>query len=917
MRARILGVVVASLLAVAANARVISYSPYTNLIASPVAQERTTRHFGLLEASDPSVWDLRQLVIYDTEGEEPRVVFPESGEQAIAAAALYQSQGDLDGKRDGNVSLLVYGYWESRNHTLFSGDGGATWKEVAALAGRPLFTELYDVDTGGPYARGLTNPIRTGNDANPFVVSNQSGVWRIDANGVATQISTRGGTLVGQNREGTAYLVAGQQTEWPHGVKLEILNVNGGFNVFPGALPPGQYYGWIASNDSAYIVGKRIDGRFLHRATPSGFQFIRGPYDVPDTPTNSYRDPMLFIAVPTHDFNGAWMVQRQPGKPSKLARHTIAGGLEEMWSDVTGPEIEALIAGESGQTLLIQVHRDRSATMMRTFIDPALAVWRVGTPMPREYDELYLAEESNKGFLHVDVDRMEAGDLFVFDSGSFQDQGGVIISPAPGGGGDVIQEWGVVRASLKQRLVLPGVARLPGAYGSFWMTDVTLFNPMTEPQEVEITYVPIGTETSMLARRFITVTLAAREIRAVPDALAAWFGLSQGGGIIHLEPERGINAFARTYNRVGEGTYGFGMMAIDFFNTASARFPVTFAGAFPGEHFRTNILVTDTSGHGTEASLGAYGVSGAIGSTGANVFAPAGGIMQFNSIAGPLNLFSRETGGLVVHPTRGTAIATVVAIDNRTNDPTYFPPDVKTTPNTVRAIPVIGHVDGANGSRFRSDLYIYNPSETTRTVVLEATRWDAPGFVTRQFTLLPNEARTIVDALSTLFQMQGLARLRYWSNDPGDGVTVTSRTYTIEDSGATYGSLIPPINNFQVAGSGDTLEIIGVTGGGNFRTNLALVEMSPANFSGPPVGVRIHVINDKGLSIDTFTLQVPRAGGMQINDLFGSRMVPVPAAALIVIEVLEPGLITGYATLTDNITNDTTYLGPNLGAKPE
>jgi hypothetical protein len=905
MRTSTLVLFAASAITMAAHARVLPHAPYTNRIATLVAQERNTRHFALLEASDPSNAHLRQLVVYDTEGDEPRVVFPESGDQVLVSAALFQSHGDADGRRDGAVSLLVTAFQGQRRHTFFSGDGGDTWKEVAALSGQSFFEFLYGPDTGGPYVRGMGDTIRTGHEAVPFVVSSETAVWAIDATGTARQISTRGGTLIGQNLLGTQFLVSHRLAQNPDRFTLELLHVSGGSSRSLGALPPGDYYGtvgWITSNETAYIVASRVDGRFLYQATPSGLQFIRGPYDASESPTDTSRELNHFIAVPTNDFNGAWMVQQEPGRASTLARHTITVGLEEMGNDGNddpGRQIEALIAGESGQTLLIQAHRDLGTPTSR-FLEPLVAVWHVGAPLPSEYDELYLAQEYDKGFVHVDVDRMEAGEPFVFSAGSTEV-----------GFDDVLQDWGVVRASMKQRLVLPGVARLPGAYGSFWLTDVTLFNPLAEAQRVEITYVPAGPETSLISRRFVTVTLAGREVLGTSDALASWFFLTLGGGAIHIEPERAIHAFARTYNRAGEGTYGFGMMAIDSIESASARHPVTFSGAFPGSQFRTNVLVTDTSGRGTEATLGAYGAFGAIGLP-TSVFAPAGGIMQFNSINAPMNLLAGESGGLVVQPTRGTAIATVVAIDNRTNDPTYFPPDVQTKREIVSVIPVIGHLDGANGSRFRSDLYLHNPNATTRTVVLEATRWNARETVVRQFTLLPNESRTISDAAFTVFQMQGLARLRYWSNDPGEGVIVTSRTYTIDDNGATYGTLVPPLDN-QVADRDEHLEIIGVTGGGNYRTNLALVELSPPDSIEPPVGVRIHVGSGDGQFLGSFSLEVPRAGGLQINDLFGSRGIPVPDAALIVIQVFDGGLVTAYATLTDNVTNDTTYLGAIRG----
>ena len=235
---------------------------------------------------------------------------------------------------------------------------------------------------------------------------------------------------------------------------------------------------------------------------------------------------------------------------------------------------------------------------------------------------------------------------------------------------------------------------------------------------------------------------------------------------------------------------------------------------------------------------------------------------------------------------------------------------------------MIGHVDGANGSRVRSDIYLLNLSPTVRTVTLEVKKWDTNEFPYQlRFTLLPNEARVIDDALMKLFGKQGLARLRYWSdgaNGDASGVRVTSRTYTVEESGATYGCLIPPLNNFQSAAAGEALEIIGIVGGTGFRTNLGLVDLSPSNPSLQVVNVRISIFDDKGKSIDRFTVALPVAGGMQINDLFGLRGLTAPPAARVVVQVLDgTGLVGAYATLTDNVTNDSTFLGANLGANPD
>jgi hypothetical protein len=317
---------------------------------------------------------------------------------------------------------------------------------------------------------------------------------------------------------------------------------------------------------------------------------------------------MRFFAVPTHDFEGAWLLQRESGKPTTLSRHTLTRGLEQMWSDVSGPEVEALIPGRSGNTLLVQVHRDRSflpqsPSMQRPFLDPALAVWRVGDPMPRQYDELYLNEEKDKGFVHVDPNTITTREPFFFHSGSFRDDSPIFGAPTPPG--PPIQESGVVRASLRQQLILPGVARNKDALDLRWLTDVTIYNPADTTQDVDVRFIAPGEDVQASPLRQKTLTLRPREIRFIPDVLHSLFSIDDGGGALHFIPASGINVVGRTYSsKAGGGTIGFGMQGIDFFNAAGPRFPVTFAGAFPVAWlFRTNVLLADTSGRGTEASL--------------------------------------------------------------------------------------------------------------------------------------------------------------------------------------------------------------------------------------------------------------------------------------------------------------------------
>jgi hypothetical protein len=351
------------------------------------------------------------------------------------------------------------------------------------------------------------------------------------------------------------------------------------------------------------------------------------------------------------------------------------------------------------------------------------------------------------------------------------------------------------------------------------------------------------------------------------------------------------------------------MLAIDFYNAAGPHFPLTFTGAFPGEGFRTNMLVTDTSGRGAETVMRAH--RGATVVNGQTIVTPANGTAQFNGIGlipdGPV-IASQRSGALRIETTHGTTIPLVVAIDNRTNDPLYVPPDLAN--ETPRIIPAIGHLDGAHGARFRTDLYLFNKETTGRTVVLEAIPWSASAGGPRSvsLSLRANEAQMIPDALMNLFGLSGIARLRF-----NAGVYVTSRTYSVDESGATYGCLIPPLNAFQTASENERLEIVLAAGEG-FRTNLAIVRAAERAALIYSQG-RIEIFDEAGALLDRRSFQLFGEIGMQFNDILAPHDGLARRAARIVIEVFGPDPIAAYATVIDNATNDTTYYAGQLGAK--
>ena len=106
-----------------------------------------------------------------------------------------------------------------------------------------------------------------------------------------------------------------------------------------------------------------------------------------------------------------------------------------------------------------------------------------------------------------------------------------------------------VPAPLVSSATIPAVGRASGANGTFWRSDVTLFNPRDAALSVSLRYGG--------ANR--TVTLAPRDTIVIADVLSSLFGASAGSGPLFLSwsASSGPVVTSRTYTSVETGgTFG-------------------------------------------------------------------------------------------------------------------------------------------------------------------------------------------------------------------------------------------------------------------------------------------------------------------------------------------------------------------------
>jgi len=114
-----------------------------------------------------------------------------------------------------------------------------------------------------------------------------------------------------------------------------------------------------------------------------------------------------------------------------------------------------------------------------------------------------------------------------------------------------------VPSPAASNVVIPAVGRLPGANGTFWRSDVTLFNPNgVAAQTVTLRYRPAGADNRNAASRQFTV--GAGRTMVLADVLSQ-FGLASGSGALEVawSGSSGPVVTSRTYTTTTTGgTFG-------------------------------------------------------------------------------------------------------------------------------------------------------------------------------------------------------------------------------------------------------------------------------------------------------------------------------------------------------------------------
>ena len=222
-------------------------------------------------------------------------------------------------------------------------------------------------------------------------------------------------------------------------------------------------------------------------------------------------------------------------------------------------------------------------------------------------------------------------------------------------------------------LFIPAVYRGPGADASVWRTEITVANisttPILEVVRATITlHRPDGTSSS------VTMPLAPQETISVHDALADWFDVVEGGGLVRVTWDNEvaqITTRARLYNLTPDGEFGQGLPGISVDRMVTDYFLTGLSGANGN---RTNVGVSNPHDQEVHFWITLYDTSGLMRGAFVTAVAPRSYI-QFNDIfsyfqAGPL-----DAAMVMVRGSDNTVYPWASVVREDSGDPTFVTPE--------------------------------------------------------------------------------------------------------------------------------------------------------------------------------------------------------------------------------------------------
>jgi uncharacterized repeat protein (TIGR03803 family) len=476
----------------------------------------------------------------------------------------------------------------------------------------------------------------------------------------------------------------------------------------------------------------------------------------------------------------------------------------------------------------------------------------------------------------------------------------------------------VFRLTRDPELFLPIVLDdVTGQAGSLYTTELTLASRAATPIPVTLAYTAsVGSGSGS-----VSVTLAARETRIVPNAIEF---LRKQGLAIPAGPTVGtlratfVGATdsdrpflgGRTFTAADGGTYG--VFTPDAPTTTTT---ATLAGLRQDADQRSNIALANPGAAPLSLRVQLYGPLGEdLGARTETL--PAYGWTQINA---PLE--GKASSGRAV--VSGTSPFTAYAVlnDAATSDGAFIPPLLPTRGPGVRFVPIVLDVHGAAGSHYTTELTVANLTPSRMHVVLAYHASLGTGSGSAFLELGPGEQRILPDVIA-LLRSQGLDIPADGRNvggslhvlaDPGTGTpdsafAVGARTFTPAPSGrGTFGVYMPGLTSEEEATS--VAWVDGLQQNASQRSNLGLVNCGnpgPSGSASDSITLEVRFFNGAGTALWTTSVTLAPGEWTQLNQPLAGFGASSGYARIEKTSGQTP--FVAYGILNDAVTSDGSYV---------
>ncbi len=221
-----------------------------------------------------------------------------------------------------------------------------------------------------------------------------------------------------------------------------------------------------------------------------------------------------------------------------------------------------------------------------------------------------------------------------------------------------------------KELFIPAGARAIGAFGTYWKTDLRIYNTSSSVANVTIYYLPRSVFASHAAST--QITLNPNEVRVLENVLENTFGISDNtAGGFRLVSDQNIVAESRTWTPGETGTYGQRIAGIPKDHEIRAGEVSNVLYIDNTADFRTNLGMIETSGNGSTIALHLYdGNGGHIGQQ--EVTLNPYEAKQIDGILASFDVSSGSNYRVAFEVVSGSAIPYASQVDNASGDPIYI-----------------------------------------------------------------------------------------------------------------------------------------------------------------------------------------------------------------------------------------------------